>query len=102
MNTFGRKFRVSIFGESHGDIIGVVLDGVPAGLELSGEDFEQDILRRKSGAKGTTPRVEEDEPQIVSGVYEGHTTGAPLTIICYGDPARRYFGREPGRCRDGV
>ena len=81
MNTFGRKFRVSIFGESHGELIGVVLDGVPAGLELSEQDFEQDVLRRKSGAKGTTPRKEEDKPQIVSGVFEGHTTGAPLTIV---------------------
>ena len=81
MNSFGRKFRVSIFGESHGELIGVVLDGVPAGLELSEQDFEQDILRRKSGAKGTTPRIEDDVPQIVSGVFEGHTTGAPLTIV---------------------
>lgn len=81
MNTFGRKFRVSIFGESHGELIGVVLDGVPAGLELSEQDFEQDILRRKSGAKGTTPRIEDDMPQLVSGVFEGHTTGAPLTIM---------------------
>ena len=81
MNTFGRKFRVSIFGESHGELIGVVLDGVPAGLELSEQDFEQDILRRKSGARGTTPRKEEDKPQIVSGVFEGHTTGSPLTIV---------------------
>ncbi len=81
MNTIGRKFRVSIFGESHGELIGVVLDGVPAGLELSAEDFEADILRRKSGAKGTTPRIESDRPAIVSGVFEGHTTGAPLTIV---------------------
>lgn len=81
MNTFGRKFRVSIFGESHGELIGVVLDGVPAGLELSEQDFEQDILRRKSGAKGTTPRIEDDKPRIVSGLYEGHTTGAPLAIV---------------------
>ena len=81
MNTFGRKFRVSIFGESHGELIGVVLDGVPAGLELSEQDFEHDILRRKSGAKGTTPRIEDDMPQLVSGVFEGHTTGAPLTIV---------------------
>ena len=81
MNTFGRKFRVSIFGESHGELIGVILDGVPAGLELSEQDFEKDILRRKSGAKGTTPRIEADQPQIVSGVFEGHTTGAPLTIV---------------------
>ena len=81
MNTFGRKFRVSIFGESHGELIGVTLDGVPAGLELSEQDFEKDILRRKSGAKGTTPRIEADQPMIVSGVFEGHTTGAPLTIV---------------------
>ena len=81
MNTFGRKYKVSIFGESHGELIGVVLDGVPAGLELSEEDFLQDILRRKSGAKGTTPRIEADAPKIVSGVYEGVTTGAPLTIV---------------------
>ena len=81
MNTFGRKFRVSIFGESHGELIGVVLDGVPAGLELSEQDFEADILRRKSGAKGTTPRIEADQPMIVSGLFDGHTTGAPLTIV---------------------
>ena len=81
MNTFGRKFRVSIFGESHGELIGVTLDGVPAGLSISENDFEQDILRRKSGAKGTTPRIEADQPIIVSGVFEGHATGAPLTIV---------------------
>ena len=74
MNTFGRKFRVSIFGESHGELIGVTLDGVPAGLSISEEDFEQDILRRKSGAKGTTPRIEADLPIIVSGVFAGHST----------------------------
>ena len=81
MNPFGRKYRVSIFGESHGELIGVTLDGVYAGLELSEKDFEADILRRKSGAKGTTPRIEADQPMIVSGVFEGHTTGAPLTIV---------------------
>ena len=81
MNTFGRRYRVSIFGESHGEMIGVTLDGVPAGLELSEQDFAADILRRKSGAKGTTPRIEADQPIIVSGMFEGHTTGAPLTIV---------------------
>lgn len=81
MNSFGRKYRVSIFGESHGRNIGVVLDGVPAGLQLSEDDFTKDILRRKSGARGTTPRIEADEPLIVSGIYEGHTTGAPLTVL---------------------
>ena len=81
MNTFGRKFRVTIFGESHGEAVGVVLDGVPAGLELYQADFDKDIARRKSGAKGTTSRQEADQPQILSGIFEGHTTGAPLAII---------------------
>lgn len=81
MNTFGRKFRVSIFGESHGNAIGVVMDGVRPGLPVTEEDFMTDILRRKSGARGTTPRVEADLPELLSGVYEGHTTGAPMTVI---------------------
>lgn len=81
MNTFGRIFRVSIFGESHGKAIGVVLDGVRPGLPVSESDFMPDILRRKSGAKGTTPRLETDEPEIFSGVLDGFTTGAPMTIV---------------------
>ena len=81
MNAFGNIFRVSIFGESHGERIGTVLDGMPPGLPLSEEDFAVDIARRRSGAKGTTPRIEEDEPHILSGVYEGYTTGAPLAIV---------------------
>jgi len=81
MNTFGNKFRVSIFGESHGERIGVVLDGVKPGLPLAVEDFREDLARRKAGAPGTTPRIEADEPEIVSGVFEGRTTGAPLTIL---------------------
>lgn len=81
MDSFGRKFRVSLFGESHGPAVGVVLDGVPAGLELTEDDFTADILRRKSGGIGTTARIEADEPEILSGVYEGKTTGAPLTVV---------------------
>lgn len=81
MNTFGRNFRVQVFGESHGEAIGVVVDGVKAGIPLCKEDFMNDILRRKSGAMGTTPRIESDEPEILSGVFEGHTTGAPIAII---------------------
>lgn len=80
MNTFGNTFRVSIFGESHGPRIGVVIDGVPAGIELSEDSFAADLDRRRSGAKGTTPRKESDLPHIESGVFEGRTTGAPLTI----------------------
>ncbi|MBR0286077.1 MAG: chorismate synthase [Bacteroidales bacterium] len=81
MNTFGNKFRVSIFGESHGPRIGVTLDGVLPGIPLTEADFVQDLARRKAGALGTTPRLEADEPEIVSGVFEGKTTGAPLTIL---------------------
>ena len=81
MNAFGNIFRVSIFGESHGEQIGVVVDGLAPGIPLSEADFAADIARRRSGAKGTTPRVEADEPQILSGVYEGYTTGAPLAIV---------------------
>ncbi|MBO4340602.1 MAG: chorismate synthase [Bacteroidales bacterium] len=88
MNTFGNRFRVSIFGESHGPVVGITLDGVPAGLPLSEEDFKADILRRKPGATGTTPRTEEDVPEFLSGVYEGHTTGAPLTIVFRNENSR--------------
>lgn len=81
MNTFGTIFRISIFGESHGAEVGVVIDGCPAGIEICKEDFEADLKRRKSGAKGTTPRIEADEPEIVSGIFNGHTTGTPITIV---------------------
>lgn len=82
MNTFGRIFRVTIFGESHGESVGVNIDGCPAGLPLSVEDFEADINRRKGGMqKGTTPRNEDDLPIFKSGLFNGKTTGAPITII---------------------
>ena len=82
MNSFGRLFRISIFGESHGESVGVNIDGCPAGLPLSVEDFLPDIERRKGGTqKGTTPRKEEDLPIFKSGVFNGRTTGAPLTIF---------------------
>ena len=81
MNSFGRIFRVSIFGESHGEYVGNNIDGCPAGLPLSVDDFTIDIDRRKAGAKGTTPRKEADLPRIMNGVYNGKTTGAPITIL---------------------
>ena len=81
MNSFGRIFRVSIFGESHGDAVGVVIDGAPEGIGLSKEDLMFDIGRRAPGLSGTTSRREADEPVFLSGLYEGHTTGAPLTIM---------------------
>lgn len=81
MNSFGRIFRIHIFGESHGHCVGLTIDGCPAGLPLSVEDFTEDIERRKPGAKGTTPRKEDDIPQIKTGVFNGKTTGAPITIL---------------------
>ncbi len=80
MNSWGDKFRLSIWGESHGAQVGVTIDGVPAGIELCEDDFTADLDRRRAGAAGTTPRKESDAPHIVSGVYNGFTTGAPLTI----------------------
>ncbi len=81
MNSFGQVFRVTIFGESHGQGVGINLDGIPPGIPLKLEDFKEDILRRKAGAKGTTPRIEKDAPAFLSGVFNDHTTGAPLTIF---------------------
>lgn len=82
MNAFGRLFRVHIFGESHGESVGINIDGIPAGLPLSVDDFLTDIERRKGGVqKGTTPRQETDLPIFKSGLFNGKTTGAPLTII---------------------
>lgn len=81
MNSFGRIFRVHIFGESHGECVGLTIDGCPAGLSLSVDDFAADVERRKPGALGTTPRKEDDIPQIKTGLFNGKTTGAPITII---------------------
>ena len=82
MNSFGRLFRVTIFGESHGESVGVIIDGCPAGLPLTTQDFLTDIERRKGGSqKGTTPRKEDDLPIFKSGLFNGITTGAPLTIL---------------------
>ena len=82
MNSFGRIFRVSIFGESHGESVGITIDGCPAGLSLSPEDLAADLERRKGGKqKGTTPRQEEDFPIFKSGIFNGKTTGFPITIL---------------------
>jgi chorismate synthase len=82
LNSFGRIFRISIFGESHGESVGVVIDGCPAGLDLTVDDFLSDLEKRKGGTqKGTTPRKEEDLPIFKSGLFNDKTTGAPITIL---------------------
>jgi chorismate synthase len=82
MNSFGRIFRVHIFGESHGVSVGLTVDGCPPGISLVEEDFFEDLERRKGGKqKGTTPRQEADYPLIKSGLFNGKTTGAPITIL---------------------
>lgn len=80
MNSWGNRFRVTLWGESHGAQVGVTIDGMPAGIALAESDFEADLARRRAGAAGTTPRKESDAPHIVSGIYRGFTTGAPLTV----------------------
>ena len=81
MNSFGKNFRVQILGQSHGEYVGIVIDGCPPGVSIKVEDFEKDIERRKPGAKGTTPRKEDDIPEIISGVFNDKSTGAPITIL---------------------
>lgn len=82
MNTFGRLFRVHIFGESHGESVGVVIDGCPAGLSVDETLLLPDLERRKGGIqKGTTPRKEEDVPLFKSGIFNGKTTGAPIALF---------------------
>ncbi|MBI5325321.1 MAG: chorismate synthase [Ignavibacteriae bacterium] len=81
MNTFGRIFSLSIFGESHGQGLGVIVDGCPPGIKLVTDDFLADLARRNPIEPGTTPRKEKDIPELVSGIFNDHTTGAPITIL---------------------
>ncbi|HQO40002.1 MAG TPA: chorismate synthase [Spirochaetota bacterium] len=81
MNSFGTVFRISIFGESHGNGIGIVIDGTPPGIPFAAGDMEADLARRMPGGHGTTARREPDVPEILSGVYRGFTTGAPVAIL---------------------
>ena len=87
-NSFGRNFNITFYGGSHTESLGVIIDGVPQGLPLAEADFEADLARRRSGAKGTTPRKEGDVPHIVSGVAAGVTTGEKLEIVFYNENTR--------------
>jgi len=83
-NSYGRKFRITTFGESHGIAIGVAIDGCPAGLDIDEEFIQQELGRRKPGqSKITTQRKESDQFQILSGVFEGKSTGTPIAMVIY-------------------
>ena len=87
-NSFGNRFKIEIYGGSHTESLGVIISGVPAGIPLTESDFEADINRRRSGAKGTTPRKEGDVPHIVSGTEAGVTTGDKLEVVFYNENTR--------------
>lgn len=88
MNSIGRIFRVELFGESHGPGLGCIVDGCPPGVAIGPEDFEVDLARRRAGAPGTTARVERDIPEILSGIYRGKTSGAPLCVLFRNEDTR--------------
>jgi chorismate synthase len=81
-NSYGRKFRITTFGESHGPAIGVIIDGCPAGMEINPEFIQEELNRRKPGqSRITTQRQEEDTAQILSGIFDGKSTGTPIAIV---------------------
>lgn len=88
-STFGNIFKITTWGESHGAAIGVVVDGCPAGLELEASDIQAFLNRRKPGqSRFSTPRKEDDLVEILSGVFEGKTTGTPISLIVYNKTQR--------------
>lgn len=102
-NTFGKNFTLTTFGESHGIAIGGVVDGCPPGIELSEEDIQIDLDRRKPGtSKHTTQRNESDSIQILSGVFEGKTTGTPIGLVIYnGDQKSKDYDNVKDLFRPG-
>lgn len=88
-STFGTQFKITTWGESHGKGIGVVIDGCPAGLSLCEEDIQKFLNRRKPGqSRFSTPRKEDDTVQILSGVFEGKTTGTPISLVVFNENQR--------------
>lgn len=88
-SSFGHLFRISTFGESHGGAVGVVIDGVKPGIDLSETDIQKELDRRKPGQNSiTTPRQETDTVHILSGIFEGKSTGTPMLLILYNKDAR--------------
>jgi chorismate synthase len=88
-NSFGQLFTVTSFGESHGPAIGCIVDGCPAGLALDTADIQQELDKRKPGQSHyTSQRKESDQVQILSGIFEGKTTGAPIALVIFNEDAR--------------
>ena len=97
-STYGTSFSITTWGESHGPAIGAVIDGCPSGLPLSEEDIQEFLDRRKPGqSKYTTARSESDQAQILSGVFNGQTTGTPISIIIHNQDQR---SRDYGKIKD--
>jgi chorismate synthase len=103
LNTFGQLLRVTTFGESHGPAIGCVIDGCPPGIAIAPEDFARDLERRATGkTRHTSARHEADAVEILSGVYEGRTTGTPVALLVRNTDARsRDYGRIADQFRPG-
>jgi chorismate synthase len=92
---FGHAFRISTFGESHGGAVGVVIDGCPPRIDIAEEDIQRDLDRRRPGqSEIVSPRAEEDQCRILSGVFEGQTTGTPIAIVVFNKDARPEAYRE--------
>jgi len=102
-NTFGRLFTVTSFGESHGPALGCIVDGCPPGLALAEEDIQRDVERRRSGtSKYTSQRREPDRVRILSGVFEGRTTGTPIGLLVENEDQRSYdYDKIKDRFRPG-
>jgi len=102
-NTFGKLFTVTTFGESHGAALGCIVDGCPPGLPISEEDLQHDLDRRRPGtSKYTTQRREPDQVKILSGIFEGKTTGTPIGLLIENtDQRSRDYGNIMDRFRPG-
>lgn len=102
-STFGKIFRITTWGESHGSGIGVVIDGCPSGISLNEEDIQIFLDRRKPGqSKFTTRRSEEDTVEILSGIFEGKTTGTPISLLVRNkDQRSRDYGNIVSMFRPG-
>src|SRR5690349_10901485 len=102
-NTFGTLFTVTTFGESHGPALGAIIDGCPPGLEISEDDIQRDVERRRTGtSRHTSQRKEPDRVQILSGVFEGKTTGTPIGLVVTNEDQRsRDYEKIKDRFRPG-